>query len=351
MSFLKFLIIFLVFVLVSIGGWYFYQQAQPSFSSLNIEEARLIASASQCPEKGLVSSEGAYNSISKTWWFDLAVKDEFKQEGCSPACVVSEGAKTAEINWRCTGVKPPKDDLIRVSNPKQNQTIKNPLSIEGEARGTWYFEASFPIKIIDANGNILGTAVAQAQSDWMTEDFVPFKAQLNFATSSTEQGVLILEKDNPSGLPENDDELQIPIIFDLSELSQRLVKLYYYNSSKDQDTSGNVMCSRGGLEAVERNITLTKTPIQDAIKLLLKGELTSQERTQGIATEYPLPGLELEGASLKDGVLTLTFNDPQNKTGGGSCRVGILWFQIEATAKQFEGVSSVRFMPEELFQP
>ena len=197
----------------------------------------------------------------------------------------------------------------------------------------------------------MGTAVAQAQSDWMTEDFVPFKAQLNFATSSTEQGVLILEKDNPSGLPENDDELQIPIIFDLSELSQRLVKLYYYNSSKDQDTSGNVMCSRGGLEAVERNITLTKTPIQDAIKLLLKGELTSQERTQGIATEYPLPGLELEGASLKDGVLTLTFNDPQNKTGGGSCRVGILWFQIEATAKQFEGVSSVRFMPEELFQP
>ena len=31
--------------------------------------------------------------------------------------------------------------------------------------------------------------------------------------------------------------------------------------------------------------------------------------------------------------------------------VAILWFQIEATAKQFSNVTSVRFMPEELFQP
>ena len=80
-------------------------------------------------------------------------------------------------------------------------------------------------------------------------------------------------------------------------------------------------------------------------------KLTEEERTAGIATEYPLEGLSLKGASLKDGILTLEFNDPSNRTGGGSCRVGILWFQIEATAKQFSEVQQVRFMPEELFQP
>ena len=48
----------------------------------------------------------------------------------------------------------------------------------------------------------------------MTKDFVPFKAELEFSLPSTETGVLILEKDNPSGLPENDDELRIPIRFD-----------------------------------------------------------------------------------------------------------------------------------------
>ncbi|MFN3301828.1 MAG: hypothetical protein ACK413_02260 [Patescibacteria group bacterium] len=36
---------------------------------------------------------------------------------------------------------------------------------------------------------------------------------------------------------------------------------------------------------------------------------------------------------------------------GGACRVGILWFQIEETAKQFPGVEKVQFLPEEIFQP
>jgi hypothetical protein len=57
------------------------------------------------------------------------------------------------------------------------------------------------------------------------------------------------------------------------------------------------------------------------------------------------------GANLKEGILTLEFADPQNKTGGGACRTGILRGQIETTAKQFDGVNEVRFIPEELFQP
>lgn len=131
----------------------------------------------------------------------------------------------------------------------------------------------------------------------------------------------------------------------------RDVKLYYYNPNLDKDSSGNILCSRKGLVAVDRKIPITNTPIQDTIKLLISGGLTSAEKEQGVATEYPLQGLSLTAASLNTGVLTLTFDDLYSKTGGGSCRVGILWFQIEATAKQFSGVSSVRFMPEELFQP
>jgi len=131
----------------------------------------------------------------------------------------------------------------------------------------------------------------------------------------------------------------------------RAVKLYYYNYELDRDEFGNIACSRNGLVAVERQIPITQTPIQDTIKLLLLGELTEAERAQGIDTEYPLEELSLKGASLKDGVLTLEFDDSKNKTVGGSCRVGILWFQIEATAKQFPEVQQVRFLPEEIFQP
>lgn len=133
----------------------------------------------------------------------------------------------------------------------------------------------------------------------------------------------------------------------------KTVKLYYYNPEKDKDETGNIKCSRDGLAAIEREIPLTKTPIRDTINLLLKGKenLTETDKTQGITTEYPLEGFSLKGASLKGGVLTLEFDDPKNKTVGGACRVGILWFQIEATAKQFPGVQRVRFLPEELFQP
>ena len=131
----------------------------------------------------------------------------------------------------------------------------------------------------------------------------------------------------------------------------RKVLFYYYNPENDKDEKGNIMCSRKGLAPVEREILLSKTPIQDTIRFLLEGKLTEEEKTAGITTEYPLEGFKLLEANFKNGVLVLKFEDPLNKTSGGACRAGILWFQIEAAAKQFEEVKEVRFLPEELFQP
>ncbi|MBX4216124.1 Gmad2 immunoglobulin-like domain-containing protein [Candidatus Parcubacteria bacterium] len=104
-------------------------------------------------------------------------------------------------------------DKIKVSSPLPNALVKSPLTVTGEARGTWYFEASFPVRLLDANGKELAVIPAQATSDWMTTEFVPFKATLIFALPSTAEGTLILEKDNPSGLPENDDSISIPVRF------------------------------------------------------------------------------------------------------------------------------------------
>ncbi|MEK7180345.1 MAG: Gmad2 immunoglobulin-like domain-containing protein [Patescibacteria group bacterium] len=106
-----------------------------------------------------------------------------------------------------------KQNLIRVNMPRANTVIESPLVIQGEARGFWFFEASFPVHLFDVEGNKIATAIAQAQGEWMTEDFVPFEATLTFDSVSTERGMLIFQKDNPSGLPEHDDELQIPITF------------------------------------------------------------------------------------------------------------------------------------------
>ena len=248
-----------------------------------------------------------------------------------------------------------KKDLIVVSSPQPFMEITSPLLVTGEARGSWYFEADFPIKLEDMNGNIISQGVATAKLDpndpeatWMTEDFVPFEGVLEFNTPTIEAGVLVLEKDNPSGLLEHADELRIPVRF---KTKIRIINIYYYNPLKDQDENGNILCSDAGLVAVQRSIPFTNTPVQDAVSLLLKGEILPQEESQGITTEFPLEGLELEGANMENGVLTLGISDPNNTTIGGSCRVGILWFQIRETARQFDGIDEVRFEPEDLFQP
>ncbi len=251
---------------------------------------------------------------------------------------------------------PDSETALRITNPMPNQLIKSPLTIEGEARGSWYFEASFPVRLLDAAGNQLAIIPAQAQGDWMTESFVPFKTVMTFATPTSETGTLVFEKDNPSGLPEYAGEYRLPVRFESASsapatTSQRNVKLYYYDSRKDIDSSGNTVCSAKGLVTVERTVPRTLSPISDTLQLLLKGELTAEERTKGLTTEFPLPGLELKLASVSSSILTLTFQDPQQKTSGGACRSQVLWAQIEATAKQFEGIKNVVFKPEILFQP
>lgn len=128
------------------------------------------------------------------------------------------------------------------------------------------------------------------------------------------------------------------------------VTLYYYDPARDQGPGG-AQCGAAGLAGVERRLPESETLLADTIRLLLRGEISDEERARGIATEFPLAGVELVSASTVDGVATLAFSDPQNKTGGGSCRVSMLWAQIEATAKQFPGVTSVRFAPDDLFQP
>ncbi|OGZ07275.1 MAG: hypothetical protein A3D65_02145 [Candidatus Lloydbacteria bacterium RIFCSPHIGHO2_02_FULL_50_13] len=246
------------------------------------------------------------------------------------------------------------NEKVRLSEPFSHALIKSPLSIRGEARGNWYFEASFPVRLLDANGKELAIVHAQAKDEWMTPEFVPYSAELTFNPPTTKTGTLILRKDNPSGLPEHDDSLTVPVRFALFQSSgglMRNVDLYYYSAKNDLDASGNAQCTKNGLAPVERTIPSTKTPIQDTLRLFFVGLIEENERQSGISTDYPLSGFVFKSATLKDGIVTLEFSDPLNLTSGGACRAAVLWMQIEATVEQFPEVKGVRFVPPELFQP
>jgi hypothetical protein len=104
-------------------------------------------------------------------------------------------------------------DLIELRTPLPGAVLQSPLTLEGRARGTWFFEASFPVYLTDADGDTIAVTPAQAEGEWMTREFVPFKATLTFTPPASSTGTLILAKDNPSGLPEHAAELRVPIRF------------------------------------------------------------------------------------------------------------------------------------------
>ncbi len=105
------------------------------------------------------------------------------------------------------------DELIRVREPLPNSTVSSPLRVRGEARGMWYFEASFPVRLETLDGVVLTEVPATAETDWMTEEFVAFDLVLVFPDIDAVEGRVIFVRDNPTGLPEYDRELHIPVRF------------------------------------------------------------------------------------------------------------------------------------------
>jgi hypothetical protein len=107
------------------------------------------------------------------------------------------------------------DDAIILDAPLPGATVRSPLTVRGKARGTWFFEASFPLILTDWDGRIIAQVPAQAKGDWMTTDWVPFEATLTFTVDTTvsNRGALTLRKDNPSGDPKRDEHREVTIFF------------------------------------------------------------------------------------------------------------------------------------------
>ena len=104
---------------------------------------------------------------------------------------------------------------VRLYDWTDKKALSSPVTITGEIPGNWSFEASFSATIVNWDGLIISEHPATLQVDWMTEEYVPFEVTLSFDTPSTyNRGALILQKDNPSGLPEHDDAIEIPITFE-----------------------------------------------------------------------------------------------------------------------------------------
>ena len=101
------------------------------------------------------------------------------------------------------------DDIV-LNSPTPGITVGHSFSVTGQARGTWYFEASFPIEVTKPDGSVLVQTHGSAQGDWMTPDFVPFSASVDVG-SYRGLATLTLKRDNPSGMPSYDASISLPI--------------------------------------------------------------------------------------------------------------------------------------------
>jgi hypothetical protein len=129
---------------------------------------------------------------------------------CSPAPTTTA---TTQSPVR-TAVAPSDTNLASITSPMMGAQSKSPLVVTGIAPNNWYFEASFPARLVDLNNQVLAEAPAQAQTDWTVQGPVAFKAALSFVVLTETHATLVLQEDMPGENNPSPREVRIPVVLE-----------------------------------------------------------------------------------------------------------------------------------------
>ncbi len=180
-------------------------------------------------------------------------------------------------------------------------------------------------------GNKIAESYVTAKSNWMTTDYVPFEGELKFAVpEGVTEGKLVFQKSNPSGLPQYDVSVSIPVKFAAQKMVD--VDIFFSNTQKDPNMSN---CSR--VYAVKRSIPSTQAVARAALEELFKGP-TQDEKNKGYLTSIP-GGVAIQSLRIDNKIAYVDFN--ARLETGGSCKVAAIQSQIMETLKQFDTVDKV----------
>ena len=223
------------------------------------------------------------------------------------------------------------DSRVRLSTPRPNAVVSSPLEVSGEARGAWFFEADFPVRLLDGTGREIGVVPARAQGEWMSEDFVPFGATVAFVRPTTATGVLVLDRSNPSGLAENAALVALPVRFVASASPSKAVRVFFHRMATDDDACDAVW-------PVARTVEPKRAEAEAVLAELLGGP-TPAERQRGFLTNIP-EGVQLRSLRVENGTAHADFDRALDRAAG-SCRVLAIRAQIERTLRQLPGIDDV----------
>lgn len=169
--------LFLICFIISIGAYFFSKEIR----------VRSISNFEECVVSG------------------YPIMDSYPQQ-----CATPDGRTFVEELPKPNITAVPSNDEVRVYSPIELSYVNSPMYIEGDALGSWYWEGTFNIELRSQNGDVIGSTLAQTEEDWMQEGYVRFTATMVYDTDE-KIGDLVFIKENPPGLPENDDEYSISV--------------------------------------------------------------------------------------------------------------------------------------------
>ncbi len=105
------------------------------------------------------------------------------------------------------------DSNIQITAPLPGVVISSPVAVSGKALGSYYFEATFPVKVLDGDGTVLGQGQAWAQSEWTVPGSVPFAGSIMFTKPKFAIGTIVFQNDNPSGDPARSKQFELQVRF------------------------------------------------------------------------------------------------------------------------------------------
>lgn len=215
--------------------------------------------------------------------------------------------------------------------PKAGDTLVGPLVIKGYVPKSWTFEGQFRMQLLDSSRRII--IEDRVPVEWDSEnrkETLYFVESYNYHTQA-KSGFLILQNDNPSGLPENEKSVEVSVSF-----SQTSPGTAYVFDLLSENAPIDSQCQVVLPRIVD--IGTTKTPIRDTLNLIWM-------------FQDPMSGLTIKSVNLKGSTLYVEIPEVPGTTSGGACQQGINRLMLEKTALQFPQVKQVKFIPDNLFQP
>lgn len=233
---------------------------------------------------------------------------------------------------------------IVVAQPVAGETISFPLAIVGQAR---VFENVFHYRVIDAANVVLAEHYAIADAKDIGE-YGSFSLRVNYQQPTTSEG--FVEVFSYSAKDGSVQDLQrIPVTF-ADDVVTKNISVFFV-SRAGIETGNDCAIVREVVRRVPDTVAVAHAAMQE----LLAGVYPFEDVDGDYLSLIPYSA-RIRSLHVENGVATVVFVKDSFTGTAGSCTVGAIRAQIEATLSQFSSVTSVVIKEEnvpveEVLQP